>query len=175
MKRGTEPPWLRDVRRTDRRIADTQAAWEILKKGLVCHVAFCAEGWPYVVPMSYGILDGKLYFHCARAGTRLELLHANANVCFEVETDVDVVSAKSACESSVRYRSVIGFGHAAVVTDSEERRAGLKALSERYYGGDVALPREIGSNAVVLRIDVGTLTAKGSIGPSASDESSIAA
>jgi uncharacterized protein len=174
MKPSAKPPWLRGMRRTDRQIVGSQDAWRILEKGSVCHVAFCAEGWPYVVPMNYGVLSERLYFHCARSGTKLDLLSTNPNVCFEVDTDVRIVPAARACDGATRYRSVIGFGQASIVTDPEERRAGLRALSTRYYNGEVTLPQEIPSTTVVLRIDVITLTAKESIEPGKTDRSRVA-
>ena len=33
------------------------------------------DGFPYQVPLSYVYTDGKLYFHCAQSGYKLDLLH----------------------------------------------------------------------------------------------------
>jgi len=158
------------MRRQDREIADTDRMWEILRSAEVCRVAFCGEGWPYIVPMNFGILDGKLYFHCASAGTKLDLLKANPNVCFEVEANVKVLPGEQACGWSVRYQSVIGFGHASVVEGLGERRAGITALLAQYkvlaqYAErDIEIPQHISQETVILRVDIRSLKGKESTG-----------
>ena len=158
------------MRRQDREIADTNRMWEILRSAEVCRVACCGEGGPYIVPMNFGILDGKLYFHCASAGTKLDLLKANPNVCFEVEANVKVLPGEQACGWSVRYQSVIGFGHASVVEGLGERRAGITALLAQYkvlaqYAErDIEIPQHISQETVILRVDIRSLKGKESTG-----------
>lgn len=164
MNPGPMPSWMRPMRRQDREIVDLERIWEILRTGEVCRVAFCGEDWPYIVPMSFGILDGKLYFHCAADGTKLDLLKANPNVCFEVEANVEVVPGDQACDWSVRYQSVIGFGHASVVEGLDERQAGIKALLTQYTDRDIEVPQDISSETVILRVDVHSMTGKESTG-----------
>ena len=43
-----------------------------------------ADGWPYGIPMDHVLLDGKLYFHCAKAGKKLEALREDDRVCYTV-------------------------------------------------------------------------------------------
>ena len=152
------------MRRQDREIAGTERLWEILRSAEVCRVAFCAENWPYIVPMNFGCLDGKLYFHCASVGTKLDLLKANPNVCFEVEANVKIVPGDQVCGWSVRYQSVIGFGHASVVEGLEEKRAGLKALLTQYTDRDIEIPQHVSQETVVLRVDIRSLKGKESTG-----------
>ncbi len=152
------------MRRQDREIVDTERLWEILRSAEICRVAFCSEDWPYIVPMNFGCLDGKLYFHCASDGTKLDLLKANANVCFEVEANVKIVPGDQACNWSVRYQSVIGLGQASVVEGLDERRAGIKALLAQYSNANTEIPEQISPKTVVLRVDVHSLTGKESTG-----------
>ena len=42
------------------------------------------DGRPYVVPLNYSYHDGKVLFHCAREGRKLDCIRANPNVCFTV-------------------------------------------------------------------------------------------
>jgi nitroimidazol reductase NimA-like FMN-containing flavoprotein (pyridoxamine 5'-phosphate oxidase superfamily) len=160
------------MRRRDREIVDPERIWEILRSSEVCRVAFCSEDWPYIVPMNFGILDEKLYFHCASAGTKLDLLTANPNVCFEAEANVEIRPGDRACSWSVCYRSVIGFGRASVVEDLEERRAGLNALLAQYASGelaqytvgDIEVPQQISPDMLILRVDIYSLKGKESTG-----------
>lgn len=153
------------MRRQDREIVDSERIREVLRNARICRVAFCSEDWPYIVPMNFGILDGKLYFHCASAGTKLDLLKANPNVCFEVEVNVEIVPGDQACDWSVHYQSVIGFGRASVIEGLEERRAGLKALLTQYADTDIGVPQHISPEMVILRVDIHSLTGKESASP----------
>lgn len=164
------PSWMRPMRRQDREIVDVERIWEILRAADVCRVAFCGAYWPYIVPMNFGCHDGKLYFHCASEGTKLDLLKANPNICFEVDVNVKIVPGADACNWSVRYQSVIGLGRISIVEDMEEKRAGLKALLDQYSGlapsskADIELPQHISAGTVVLRVDIDALTGKESTG-----------
>lgn len=165
------------MRRQDREIVDTERVWEILSGAEICRVAFCSEDWPYIVPMNFGILDGKLYFHCASDGTKLDLLRVNPNVCFEVEANVEIVPGERACDWSVKYQSVIGFGRASIVEGLEEKRAGVKALLAQcgalaqrgalaqYSDREIEVPQQISPEMVVLRIDIHSLKGKESTNP----------
>ena len=52
-----------DMRRETRMLTDEQCR-EILNTGEYCIVATKDEdGWPYSVPLSYALIDGKLCFH----------------------------------------------------------------------------------------------------------------
>lgn len=160
------------MRLQDRAIADLERVWDVLRSAEVCRVAFCNEDWPYIVPMNFGILDERLYFHCAATGTKLDLLEANPNVCFEVEANIKIIPGDKACGWSVRYQSVIGFGRASVVEDPDEKRAGIRALLSQYTEGALAqytdreleIPQSISSDTVILRIDIHSLEGKESTG-----------
>ena len=160
------PSWIRPMRRQERQIGDEERIWEILRSAVVCRVAFCGEGWPYIIPMNFGCLDGKLYFHCASEGTKLDLLKANPNVCFEVDVNVEIVPGVEACGWSVRYQSVIGLGRVSIVEELDEKRAGLKALLAQSSGlahssnAGIEIPQHIPAEMVILRVDIESLTGK---------------
>jgi uncharacterized protein len=164
MMHGNLPSWMRPMRRQDRQIVDEAQLWDILRSAVVCRIAFCDENWPYIVPMNFGCLDGKLYFHSAMSGLKLDLLKANANVCFEVDTDVEILPGAEACGWSARFRSVIGFGRISLVEDPEEKRAGIRALVAQYTDRKIDAPAVIPASTVVLRLDVHQLTGKQSTG-----------
>ena len=79
---------FREMRRKKQAIDET-ACLEILKKekrGVLC---MTADGWPYGIPMDHVLLDGKLYFHCAKAGKKLEALREDDRVCYTVTGEGD--------------------------------------------------------------------------------------
>ena len=87
-----------------------------------------ADGQPYAVPLSYVYHEGKVYFHCARAGHKLDLLNQNPKVSFCVIGQDQVVPEKY----TTYYRSVILFGTVRRLTAGEEKRAAILALARRY-------------------------------------------
>ena len=50
-----------------------------------------ADGKPYAVPLSYVYANGKLYFHCAASGRKLEMLRQNPQASFCVVDSDEVV------------------------------------------------------------------------------------
>ena len=87
------------------------------------------EGYPYAVPLSYLYTEGKIYFHCAREGHKLDAIRRCPQVSFCV-VDQDQVHPE---EYTTYYRSVIAFGKARVLEEEEEKRQAIRRLSLRYY------------------------------------------
>lgn len=112
-------------------------AWEILRRAPVGHLGTVGpDGWPYVVPVFFVVVDGTIYLHSARSGHKLDNLRANPRVCLQVEELVGLVRPPhSPCEASAYYRSVVVFGTARTVEAGEERAAALRELVRKYLPG----------------------------------------
>jgi nitroimidazol reductase NimA-like FMN-containing flavoprotein (pyridoxamine 5'-phosphate oxidase superfamily) len=123
------------MRRREREIRDEAGVLEILEKGLVCRLGLYDGQYPYVVPMNYGYRNGRVYFHCAREGRKIDILKTNDRVCIEVDIDTRVVRGETPCRWTAKYRSVIGFGRARILDDEREKKAGLDVIMA-HYGGD---------------------------------------
>lgn len=87
------------------------------------------EGWPYAVPLSYVYREGKLIFHCATAGHKLDGLRRDGRASFCVIDQDQVVPQ----EYTTYYRSVIAFGCVRILEAPEDIRAGAEALGRRYH------------------------------------------
>lgn len=57
----------------------------LLKKHRSGRLGLCDGGRPYVVPVAYGYSDGKIYFHGAKTGKKLDIIRRNDSVCFEID------------------------------------------------------------------------------------------
>ena len=90
------------------------------------------DGYPYAVPLSYAYEDGKLWFHCARTGHKLDAILRDPKVTFCVVDRDQVVPL----EYTTYFRSVILFGKARVLEDREEIRTALETLALRYAPED---------------------------------------
>jgi uncharacterized protein len=126
------------MRRREREIQDEQVIRDILEKGLVCRLGLCDGQQPYIVPMSYGYRDRRIYFHCAREGRKIDILKSNDRVCIEVDIDARVIPGEAPCRWTAKYKSVIGFGRARIIDDEKEKKDGLDIIMAHYgrSGGD---------------------------------------
>ncbi len=105
------------MRRKDRLMSDPQEIEALIQRALVCRLAMADENGPYVVPLCFGYHRGSLYFHTGLEGKKLDILEKNNNVCFEFDLDHEIKQSVNACEWSMKYKSVIGFGKATLIRD----------------------------------------------------------
>jgi nitroimidazol reductase NimA-like FMN-containing flavoprotein (pyridoxamine 5'-phosphate oxidase superfamily) len=89
------------------------------------------DGYPYAVPISYVFSGGKIYFHCATSGHKIDLIQANEKVSFCVIDQDQVVPE----ELTTYFRSVIVFGRAKIVEDEQEKKKALDLLTAKYSPG----------------------------------------
>ncbi|MEU6725704.1 pyridoxamine 5'-phosphate oxidase family protein [Nonomuraea wenchangensis] len=121
-------------RSKERGSTDRDDLYDVLDSGLICHLGVVVDGCPMVVPTGYGRLDDTLYLH-GSTGARSLRAADGGEVCVTVTHLDGVVLARSIFHHSVNYRSAILYGRARLVTDPDERLAGLRALSERLAPG----------------------------------------
>lgn len=122
---------VREMRRK-KQLLPTPEADEILRGGLSGVLAVDGDdGYPYAVPLSYAYEDGKLYFHWATSGHKLDGVRRNDKVSFCVIGQDEVVPERFA----TNYRSVIVFGRARAITDDATKRHALELLVQKYSPG----------------------------------------
>lgn len=131
----------------------------ILDEGLLCHVAFVADGQPYAIPVSYGRDGDLLYLHGSAQSRLLRALAGGAPLCLTVTLLDGLVLARSAFSHSMNYRSVVVLGTAREVTERAAKERALRVISEHLVPGrwnEVRAPtdRELDLTTVVaLPID----------------------
>lgn len=152
------------MRRKENEITDRAEIEEIIARADVCRLGLCDGDRPYVLPLCFGYEAGVVYFHCAAEGTKLDLIARNPNACVEWAIDTEMVVSDTACKCSVRYRSVIAFGRASVVTDPDAKRRALDVLMSRYTDGAFDYPEKSLARTAVIRVDVESMTGKRSSG-----------
>lgn len=122
------------------------------------------EGYPYGVPLSYVYRDGKLYFHCAKKGTKLSCIEKNAKASFTV-IDLDRVVPE---EYTSYFRSVMAFGTIRILEQDPEKWSAMEALGRKYYPGDTqegleqAIRREW-APLTVMEMEIDHMTGKEAI------------
>src|SRR5262249_20163948 len=140
----------------------------VLDTGMICHLGVVVNGSPLVLPTAYGRLGDTLYLHGASANRSLHAAHAQ-DVSVTVTTDGGLVCARSVFSHSVNYRCALVFGTARIVTDRDERLAGLRAVTEQLIPGRwdaVRAPtrKELAATSV-LAIPLAEASVKVRIGP----------
>ena len=148
------------MRRADKEITDHGEIEQIIQAAQVCRLAMVDDGMPYVVPLNFGYGGGCLYFHCAGAGRKLAILQRNDQVCFLFDLDHQLVQGEQACQWGMRYKSVIGFGKAARVTEQEEKRLGLATIMAQYGATDSIFPDQALADITVFKVQIDTMTGK---------------
>jgi len=86
------------------------------------------DDYPYAVPLSFAYEDGKLFFHAATAGHKLEAIERNEKVSFCVIAADDIVPSRF----TTHFRSAVVFGRARILTEDGEKRHGLDCLAKKY-------------------------------------------
>ena len=120
------------------------------------------EGYPYGVPLSFVYHNGKIYFHSAKHGYKVECIARSPKVSFTV-VDKDEIVAE---EYTSYFRSAIAMGTARL-TEGEEHLDGFMALTEKYSGSmpEEAKKKEVEGcqRAAIYAIDIEHLTGKEAI------------
>ncbi|MGD1912628.1 MAG: pyridoxamine 5'-phosphate oxidase family protein [Rivularia sp. (in: cyanobacteria)] len=109
---------------------ETQVIYDILDEALICHVGFTTNNQPFVIPTAYGRVEDKLYIHGSPASRMLRNLSQGIEICVTVTLLDGVVLARSAFHHSMNYRSVVIFGTATLVNNTEEKYEALRAFTE---------------------------------------------
>ena len=85
---------FRDMRRKNQLLPQEEAE-AILRQGTSGVLSLLGDGgYPYGVPLSYVYHNGKLYFHCAKAGHKLDAIRREGKCSFCVIGQDQVVAEK---------------------------------------------------------------------------------
>lgn len=151
------------MRRKRQQLSDEES-YSILQKATSGTLALLGDGgYPYAVPISYVYSEGKLYFHSALSGHKVDAIRGcdRASFCVVAQDDV-----KPALYTTF-FRSVIAFGRIYIVDDEDEKLAAARLLGNRYNPHqDEALQKELENGLarmLVIRLDIEHLTGKESI------------
>jgi nitroimidazol reductase NimA-like FMN-containing flavoprotein (pyridoxamine 5'-phosphate oxidase superfamily) len=148
------------MRRKDREITDKAEIAAILRESPVLHLAVSDGDQPYIVPLCFGFEEGALYVHSAPEGKKIDLIQKNPRICFEVDHCNGIIKGSRACSWGMRYRSVVGFGRADLLTGPAEKKHGLSCIMQHYGGGTPEFSDEEIKNVTVIRITIESMTAK---------------
>lgn len=137
----------------------------VLSRGSSGVLALAGEdGYPYAVPLSYVYDGGRLYFHCARSGHKLDAIRQNEKASFCV-IGQDVIVPE---EYTTYYTSAIVFGQIHILEDEAEKRRAIEKLAVKYAPKDSEAGRQAAINKdfaplCMLKLSIGHMSGKQSI------------
>ena len=136
----------------------------ILQRATAGTLALLGDGgYPYAVPISYVYADGKLYFHSALSGHKVDAIRNCDKASFCVIDKDDVQPARY----TTFFRSVIAFGRIHIIEDEQEKLETARLLGDRYNPNqEEALQKELEhgfARMMMIRFDIKHLTGKKAI------------
>jgi nitroimidazol reductase NimA-like FMN-containing flavoprotein (pyridoxamine 5'-phosphate oxidase superfamily) len=149
-----------DLRRRDRAMSLNEAE-KFLEEQMVGRLALTRNDHPYVVPLNYLYLEGKIYFHSAKDGQKIAFLRENHKVCFEVDGLFGFTKGEADCSYAPLYKSVIAYGKATIVEENTEKMEVLSSLVQKYYGSKPdSFANAMLEDTLVVVIEISKLTGK---------------
>ncbi len=153
----------REMRRKRQQLSEEESIG-ILQKATAGTLALLGDnGYPYAVPISYVYADGKLYFHSALSGHKIDAIRNCDKASFCVIDKDDVRPEKY----TTYFRSVIAFGRIHIIEDEQEKLETARLLGDRYNPNqEEALQKELEkglSRMLIIRFDIEHLTGKAAI------------
>jgi uncharacterized protein len=161
----------------DRAHYDRETAYAILDAAFLAHVGFNTGTQPFVIPMLYVRRDDTLVLHGSIASRLLKDVGGGIEACATVTIVDGLVLARSHFHHSVNYRSVVAFGKAQPIIDTDEKIAALKHFVEAMLPGRAIEARAPDKNELaatsVLRFDIIDISAKIRTGGAKDDKADL--
>ena len=132
---------MRELTRKQKQISDAECK-ELLEREKRGFLAVNGDdGYPYVMPMNhwYDAETGCIWFHCGRAGHRLDALRRSQKVSFCV---CEQGTARTG-EWALDVRSVIVFGRIEIIDDIAEVARVSRLLSYKFTSDESYIAQEI--------------------------------
>lgn len=151
---------FRPMRRKRQELAQEESI-TILQKATSGTLALLGDNrYPYAVPISYVYHEGKLYFHSAVEGHKVDAIRQCDKASFCVIEQDEVHPEKY----TTFFRSVIAFGKIHIIEDEAEKLQMARMLGNRYNPNqDEALQKELENGLarmLMIRFDIEHLTGK---------------
>ncbi len=148
------------MRRKDKEISDVSEIEAIIAQTNVCRLSMVDGNKPYIVPLCFGYKDNTLYFHGFLKGRKIDILQENPNVCFEFDIVIESIQSENACDWSMKYQSVIGFGKAVILENADEKHKALGVITTQYSGNQLEFPEKRLNAMAIIKVEIESMTGK---------------
>ena len=149
---------FREMRRYKQALTAEECA-EILRRERRGVLAILGDdSYPYAVPLNFVYEDGKIYFHCAAEGHKIDAIRR----CDKASFCVTEQGERAPGEWWFKVRSVIAFGRVRILEDRDEVLSRVRALGLKYAAPDY-VEKEIqkdGKRVQCLELTIEHMTGK---------------
>lgn len=147
-----------------KQLLSEEESLKILRSTTSGVLALCGEDMqPYGVPLSHVYDNGKLYFHSALSGHKVDLIKHNCNASFTVIAKDEIHPETY----TTYFRSVIIFGKIQIIDNDVEKKRILKILGRRCNpSDDESLSEEINkefNKCLAIEMTIERITGKQAI------------
>lgn len=145
--------------RRSRQQLSKETCERILQRNTSGVLALNSDQGPYAVPLSYIYSDGRLIFHGATAGHKMDAISHDKRASFCVIDADDIIPE----EFTTRYRSVIVTGEIKILEGTNEKLEALTTLGMGCYPDEEACSEEIErfiDNTCVFVLEPSSVTGK---------------
>ena len=132
---------FRPMRRAARALPD-EAAKQLLAQSRRGVLAVNGDdGYPFAIPVNYSYdeAQGKIYFHGAKSGQKVDALKKSDKVCFTVYGNEHFEPG----EWAPYMQSTVVFGRCRLVEDAAYTEAKVRQLATKYYPSAAEVEAEI--------------------------------
>ena len=154
---------FREMRRKEKQLSEAEA-YEVLKK--CSHMILSTKlenGYPYSVPLNHVFEEGRIYFHCALEGQKIDAFRYDNKVCISAVEKGEIIPEKF----TTKFTSVTAFGKVSPVEDSDERMKGFTAIirkfSPGFYEKGMEYIKKMEHKTAIYAVDIEHITGKSSV------------
>ncbi len=145
------------MRKKERERTGKEFFYQVLDKAREFTIALKDEEFPYIIPLNFACEDNILYFHCAQAGKKIDLIKKNPALSFCAMTDIEILEEKA----STAYKSVCGTGIAHIIENAETKEKALQLIAKKYNAHcTFPTPKALFDETAVVAIEIKSLTGK---------------
>lgn len=137
---------FRSMRRSRQQLTDSEAIDILCRRHTAVLALSGDDGYPYAVPVNYAYADGRIYFHGAKTGHKLDAIRRCDKVSLCVIDHDELVSE----ELTTYFRSVIVFGRARILEDEEAVHHAALVFGLKYNEDEMKVEAEIKREAPAL-------------------------
>ena len=134
---------------------------ELLTKENLGFLSMSVDNVPYTIPITYGYDNGKILFHCAKHGQKIEFINQNPIVCFTIGNHFGhFVHHPQGAICHAHSNSVICYGNAKIIEDEEERCNLLNIFNKCLQPNAREITIEEIKNCYAVEIIISEMTAR---------------
>ena len=166
-------------RHADREIHDRLDIERLLDSQYVAHVGFVDPevNQPFVIPMGFARDNNRILIHGSTGSRIMMAISSGIDLCVTITQLNAIVVARSAFNSSMNYESVMIFGRARVLNESEKEIA-LERITTKLIPGlweyGRPLTKKESAATLIVELSLDKVSAKARTGEPADDEEDIA-